>query len=430
MMTPRADFIRLLAGGTAGMLLPTTVCHGAAAASQAINGLPFLEGSMGEDAWERVRSAFLLEPGYRYFNTGGLGPVPAEVLRTCEETARRLQKRSETGQALLAGARRIAARFFGVQTEEIAFTRNATEGNSIIASGLNLAAGDEVIMESHAHPGGSFPWLAQERYRGIRIRFFEPDPTGPDGNLARIAELKTDRTKVIQVSHVTAPTGIVLPVNRIGAWCREQRLWFHVDGAQSAGMLAVNLKGIGCDSYATSGHKWLCGPHETGILYVTRSRLDEVAPYELGGHGAELEMLPGTMKIKDSAMRFESGTRNASSVVGLAAAISWLTSLGMDRVSMRGRDLSWRLRRSLERLPEIEVLTPSKEGMHGSIIAFRSRRIGFRNIADRLIADHRCRCRVVPEQGLNAVRVSTHLCNLESDCDALAESIADVLSRT
>src|SRR5204862_8203508 len=122
------------------------------------------------------------------------------------------------------------------EPDELCFVRNATEANSIIAGGLALAAGDEVIFETHAHPGGSFPWLNQARQRGIVVRLFEPDHDSSRGNVARIRELLSPRTKVIQVSHLTCTTGLLFPVAAIAELARSRGIWFHIDGAQSAGM--------------------------------------------------------------------------------------------------------------------------------------------------------------------------------------------------
>src|SRR6185436_7748286 len=131
--------------------------------------------------------------------------------------------------------------FLGAEPTEIAFVRNATEGNAIVAAGLALTKGDEVIFESHAHPGGSFPWLNQQKLRGVVVKLFDPDPRDPAGNVARISALLTPRTRVVQVSHVTAPTGILMPVAAIAKLCRDRGVWFHVDGAQSAGMIPFSV---------------------------------------------------------------------------------------------------------------------------------------------------------------------------------------------
>ena len=246
----RRDFLRAAALGAAGLGL---VARSTAASA----ALPAYDESDQEPFWAAVRGLYPLAHGLTYFNTGGLGPAAAPVLARAAEVTQRLQENSEHGHELLAGAREIVARFLGAGPAEIAFVRNATEGNAIVAAGLKLAAGDEVIYESHAHPGGAFPWLQQQRLRGIVVRTFVPDPDDAAGNVARIAALCTARTRVVQVSHVTAPTGILMPVDAIARLCRERGIWFHVDGAQSAGMVPVVLGALGCDSYATSGHKWL-----------------------------------------------------------------------------------------------------------------------------------------------------------------------------
>ena len=111
-----------------------------------------------------------------------------------------------------------------------------------------------------------------------------PIPIALPANLARIEALITPRTRVIQVSHLTAPTGILMPVKEIAAMARARGIWFHIDGAQSAGAFPFDLHEIGCDSYGTSGHKWLGATHGTGFLYINKNRLDEVMPTEVGAY--------------------------------------------------------------------------------------------------------------------------------------------------
>src|SRR6185436_651514 len=241
--------------------------------------------------------------------------------------------------------------FLGAEPTEIAFVRNATEGNAIIAAGLKLTAGDEVIFESHAHPGGSFPWLNQEKLRGVVVKLFEPDPRDPAGNVARIAALMSTRTRVVQVSHVTAPTGILMPVADIARLCRERGVWFHIDGAQTAGMFPVSMRELGGDSYATSGHKWWGGPLETGVLFVRRERIAEVAPALVGAYSGELESptLPTKWSLVSTAVRFEYGTRNSAAAVGLAEAAQFQEKIGRERIAARGRALAAQVRAGLAR---------------------------------------------------------------------------------
>ncbi|MDQ5978800.1 MAG: cysteine desulfurase / selenocysteine lyase, partial [Verrucomicrobiota bacterium] len=349
MTLDRRTFLQGLGAGALGALT------GAASAAEP-PGRPALAAPGTAGFWASVRAQYPLLDNPLYLNTGGLGPVSSAVLATVEETTRRLQEHSETGHALFEPVRATLARFLGAQADEVCFVRNATEGNSIIAAGLALAPGDEVIFESHAHPGGSFPWINQTKRRGVVVRLFEPDPGSAEGNLARIRALVTPRTRVIQVSHLTCTTGLVFPVAAIAEFARARDLWFHVDGAQAAGMVPLDLSALGCDSYAMSGHKWLGGPHETGVLFLRRDRLEAVASTGIGSYSGELAHLPGEIRYLGAAARHEYGTRNAALIAGLGAAVAFQEQIGRDRIAVHGAGLATRLGEELGALPGIEVL--------------------------------------------------------------------------
>lgn len=419
----RRTFLRQALLGAAGAGVAGRL--GAAAAP----ALPDYDARQPEAFWSAVRALYPLDRDLIYFNTGGLGPAAAPVLAEAAEVTRRLQAKSEHGFELLAGARRPVADFLGADPAEIAFVRNATEGNAIVAAGLRLVPGDEVIHESHAHPGGSFPWLQQARLRGVVVKTFVPDTTSAAGNVARIAALLTPRTRVVQVSHITAPTGIVLPVADIARLCRERRVWCHLDGAQSAGMVPFSLRAIGCDSYATSGHKWLGGPLETGILYVRRDRLDEVEPTLIGAHAGEIDAATGRLHLAESALRYEYGTRNAAAALGLAEAVRLQELIGRERIAARGRELAERVRAGLARLAGVEILTPSAPGLSAAMVTFRTAPLPQDELFKRLLKEHGMRCRPVTEEKLNAVRVSLHVFNHPAQCDALVAAVAKITGR-
>ncbi len=425
MSLSRKSFLRLLGGGAAGLGLGRVW---AAAPAEMWPELPAFGGALDADFWAAVRGAYRIEPGFHYLNSGGLGPSVESVRSAVSAMKAQLARRVESGHDHFASARDVAAPFLGCAAEEIAFVRNATEANGIIAGGLQLEPGDEVIFESHAHPGGSFPWLLQAQRRGVAVRLFEPDPESVEGNLERIRELMTSRTRVVQVSHVTAPTGILMPVADIARLCQERGIWFHVDGAQSAGMFPFSLHEIGCDSYATSGHKWLGAPHETGILMVKRTRLDEVTPSMVGAYSGEVESLPGALNFYPGAARFEYGTRDVSKVVGLTGAIHWQERVGRERIGLHGRALVERLRAALQTVSDLEILTPAEGPLAASMLTFRSPRLNYRELFGRLLNQHQMRCRPVSEQGLDAVRVSCHLFNHAAEIDQLADAIRTELS--
>jgi len=379
---------------------------------------------VGSDAfWRAVRTQYPLLDDPLYLNTGGIGPASQSVLDAVSGTMRQLQEHSETGHALFEPAREAMARFVGAQAAEICFVRNATEGNSIIAAGLALGPGDEVIFESHAHPGGSFPWLNQAKQRGVVVRLFEPDPTSHEANLARIRALITPRTKVIQVSHITCTTGLIFPLKEIAALAREHGIWFHVDGAQAVGMIPVDFAAIGCDSYAFSGHKWLGGPHETGVLYIRRDRLEAVAPTGIGAYSGELSELPGTLEYHGAASRHEYGSRNAGLVTGLVAALRLQEQIGRDRVAQHGKELATQLQAGLTGIEGIEVLTPRRDELRASMTTIRHARADAAKFFGHLLSKHRLRCRPVTEQKLNAVRISTHVFTSAGDCERVIAAV-------
>ena len=321
-----SDRRRFVQGLGLGALSALAGCAspGAAPKAAAVPGsvaLPVLDPARPEIFWRGVRACYPLLTDPVYLNTGGLGPAPQSVLDRAVRTTNELQAHSETGHDRLAGARAVAAEFLGAERDELCFVRNATEATSIVAAGLPLRAGDEVIFESHAHPGGSFPWLNQARLRGVVVRIFEPANESPEENVRRILALITPRTRVIQVSHITCTNGLVLPVAEIAAMTRARGIWFHVDGAQAIGMIPLNLAAMGCDSYAASGHKWLGAPHETGLLYIRRNRWNDVAPTGIGSYSAEVNWLPGDIEYAPGAWRHEYGTRNAATIEAVAEAM-------------------------------------------------------------------------------------------------------------
>lgn len=423
----RKTFLKGAAASAVGLVASAKLMAQSAPAATSTLALPAYDAGAPEAFWREVRNLYLLTPALTYFNTGGLGPTPEPVLSLMAKTMRELQHRSDHGHGRFAGARQVVARFLGAEPAEVAFVRNATEGNAIIAAGVKLAPGDEVIFETHAHPGGSFPWLNQETLRGIKVKLFEPDPHDAASNVERIRSLMTKRTRVVQVSHVTAPTGILLPVVEIARLCRERGVWFHIDGAQSAGMFPFSLREIGCDSFATSGHKWLGAPHETGVLMVRQERITEVAPTLVGAYSGDVDGLPGELRLHANAERFEYGTRNVAAVVAMAEAMRLQEEIGRDRIAARGRDLAVQVHAGLSRIRGVELLTSASPELASSMVTFRAKAVPFEPMFSRLLGDHALRCRPVSEQKLNAVRVSLHVFNSPADCDTLVAAVEKIV---
>lgn len=428
MRSNRRDFLSKGAVAAAGAALSCATSSGDRVIADRPSWPPVIN-SDDEEFWKAVRAQFPLTRDRVYLNTGGLGPAPYPVLDTMVSKIMELQRVSETGHSQLEIAREKLASFIGANTDELAFTRNATEGNATIASGLSLKAGDEVIFESHAHPGGAMAWMVRQKEDGIKVRIFEPSPVSAEENLERIEALVTPATKVIQVSHITAPTGIHLPVKQIRDIASNAGAWFHVDGAQSAGMVDFSLHEIGCDSYATSGHKWLGAPHGTGFLYVRKDRQDEVRPTEAGAYTNGRYELPDVFEYVPTAQRFESGTRDAASVLGLGAAIDFHESIGQSKIERYVVDLGRYLRGLLAEIDGVTVISPTSTDIDSAMSTIQMEGADNNELYVYLVREQQLRCRIVDEQNLNALRISTHLFNSRADCDRVAEGIRAARNR-
>jgi selenocysteine lyase/cysteine desulfurase len=349
------------------------------------------------------------------------------VISAFDEAWLELEERCETGHARRAEVRGRACEFLGCDDDELALTRNATEGMNLVARGLTLRDGDEVVMTTHEHPGGAMPWFAVRESTDIGIRTFEPG-AGGDDTLERLRNTLTDRTRVLMVSHITCTTGLVLPVREIADLCRDRGIVCVIDGAQALGQIPVDLRALGCDFYVASGHKWLLGPKGTGVLYVRDEWLDHWRPAYVGAYSdSRFDLAAAVFERLRPASASEYGTRNTPLVVGLGAAIDLLSTIGMGPVAARGSYLAGRLREGLSALGGVEILTPVDAG--AAILTFRLPASGGDpwEWSNRLRTEHGFRLRPVGEAGLAAVRASTHICNSEEEIDRLVEVLGDIL---
>ncbi len=419
----RKGFIRTIAASGAGAFVGAKLFGKLETPSNSAS-----PGKWAIGNWDQVRVLFPLGSEVTYLNTGGLGPTSQPVLDAVLEQNQIQARTGEHFHKLLGVARETAADFFGVNSSEIAFVRNASEGNSVISNGLSLRKGDEVVFDSHAHPGGSFAWMNRQKLDGVKVKIFEPSSASVAENLERLFDQVTKRTRVIQVSHITATTGLIFDIPAIAAEAKRRGIWFHVDGAQSAGMIPVNLKELDCDSYATSGHKWLNGPIETGLVYISSERNDEVVCSHIGAYSNDVYELPSTLSYADSAVRHEYGTRNSASVVGLQTAFKLQNEIGREAIAKHGAHLSQLAFEGLSGIRDLEFLSPSDPEMRSSILTFRVPHLECGVINSALLSDHEIRCRMVTERGLNGVRSSWHVYHQEEDVDRYVKAVRSVVA--
>lgn len=382
----------------------------------------------GEVDWTALRGRFPLSPDRIYLNTAGLGPSPREVIDTVFRSTEELEILGEPGHddRLWLEIKRVAGGMLGCDASELAFTRNATEGINIVANGLRLTAGDEVILTTEEHVGNAIPWVALAKSAGVRLRCFVPSVVSDDENLERVEALMSPRTRLIAVPHVTTTTGLVLPVRRIALLARARGVRVFVDGAQGAGAVPVDLHALECDAYATSGHKWLLGPKETGLLYVRADALDVIEPRHVGAYStSEFDFAAGELAWHPGAQRYEYGTVSVPLRRGLGAALSFLDTLGLAAVLERDARLARLAAEELRTVDGLEILSPAQRGMCAPIVTFRHARVDTPGLLAHL-ERRKIRARGVWEGGLSGVRVSFHVHNSETDVRMLVDAVAEV----
>jgi len=295
-----------------------------------------------EDAyWSELRKQFLIPEDEVYLNNGTVGSSPAPILRAVfdgyNETEKMAQQDPEDypiwGYAAWNEFRDPLAAFVGCKRDELALLRNATEANSYIANGIDMKAGDEVLMTDQEHPGGEHPWnLRAKRYGVVVKKVTLPKPVQNAAQvLNQFNDAITPRTRVMFFSHITTATGVVLPAKELCALARSKGILSAVDGAHVIGMMRLDVHELGCDMYSSSQHKWLLAPKGSGFLYVR----DEVIDRLWNTIATE-----GWDDPKIRAERFQRiGSSNVPSLWGMRAAIRLADDIGMDRIERRHRQL-------------------------------------------------------------------------------------------
>lgn len=390
------------------------------------NGLnPALQG---EEFWEQVRVQFPLTKSRIYMNNGTFGPSPKAVLDALQDSFEHTNTSGEYGH--IAPLRAQLADFVGIKESEISLTHNTTEGINIMVWGLPLKAGDEVLITYHEHAGNAIPWLNRAKLHGIVLKPFEPGKTREE-NLDLIKSLVTPKTKVIAIPHVTCTTGLVMPIQEIADFARGKGIYTAIDGAHGAGTFDLNLKELGVDFYASSYHKWVLGPNGTGFLYVREELLDQLQAFQVGAYsetGYDLHQVPLELnEYVNTAHRYDYGSQSLPMIKGVIAAINFHQEIGREKIESRIRDLNQQLYDGLADMNnQVEIITPKEPESRICMVSFKPKNKDY-EVAYREISQEGFRIRIVPEGGINAIRISTHIYNQKSEVDSLLSAVQKVL---
>ena len=365
---------------------------------------------------------FAFEPGLVYLQTGSLGPTPRPVMERTVAAWKELELNpARMGYVELEHemevVRAAAAQFIGCGTEEVVLTNCTTEGMNWTAQGIAWTAGDRVLTTDQEHPGGRVCWDHVARRHGVAldIVLIPHGENDAQAIIDRFEKAITPRTRVLSVSHSLRSTGLLMPVAELSKLARARGCIALVDGAQALGAMPVNVKALGCHVYAASGHKWLLGPKGTGLLYLSEELGKTVDPIALEG---------GRASYSNS-----SGVTSIPSVIGFGAAMTYVSTTGLDRIASHNLALRNRLFAALLDVPKVKVVSASAGALATALLTFRLPDGHESRAFQTLMREkHHIELKMVPKNWLNGIRVSTHLFNTEHDVDVLVSALRTELA--
>lgn len=424
-MASRRDFVRLLSvGGSAALLThPAFAELHAEARRLGVVPPPSPRDASDEARWAEVRARFLMPADLHLFNAANLCPSPEAVLRSLSDHTRRMDATPSPGvrtemQKVKETTRRRVAECLRVTPEEIVITRNTSEANNFVSSGLDLGRQDEVIVFADNHPSNLAAWIEKGKRFGYAVTVVEqPSPhPGADYYVEAVRKRITPRTKVLAFSHVTNTVGDVVPARELCALAREHDILSLVDGAQTFGVADVNLRDIDPDFYSGSAHKWPCGPLEAGVLFVNARSQSRLWPTIISLYAGET----GISKTLEGL-----GQRDEPAILAFGEAVAFQQQIGMRAIESRTRALAQQLLAGLGRIPGVELWTHPHPGRSATVVSFRPGTRDPVKLATQLFEAHGIVCAARGGSDRPGLRFSPHLYNSPDEIEQVLACIGD-----
>jgi selenocysteine lyase/cysteine desulfurase len=414
MHSSRRDLFRTFATGSTWLAMV-----------QALKAAPVNPSPSNEDYWRVVKQQFPLQDDLIYLNAANVCPASRGVLDRHLEYLRdfhsnpSFQNRDKYGP-LAERARAKAAALLGCGADEIAFTRNTSEGSNMIVHGIDLKAGDEVVITSHNHPSNNDSWKIRARRDGIVVREVAvplPPKTSQE-LLDGVARAITSRTRIVSVTHLTSTTGNLYPAKAIAGLAHKHGCWMHLDGAQTLGALDVNVGEIGCDSYTGSTHKWMMGPLEAGIMYVKSDRIAQLWPAIVTAGWSD--KLVGARKFEVF------GQRDNPRLVAVESALDFLNLIGMRNIEARMRALATRAKEQLRDIPGVHLKTSLDPKLSAGVIKFDLKKMTVKQAYDQLYSRHKLAIASTPGGDAQGLRLSPHIYNTMEEVDRAVAAVREI----
>jgi cysteine desulfurase / selenocysteine lyase len=358
----------------------------------------------------------------------------AEHLRSHNANIHRgVYELAQEADAAYEGARRRIAQFTGAPLETTIFTKNVTEAINLVAYAwgrARLQPTEAVLITQMEHHANIVPWQVLCRERGATLRYLEVDERGEISLDALDAELERGDVALVAFAHVSNVLGTINPVAEIAARARAAGAVSLIDGAQAVPHMPVDVEAIGADFYAWTGHKAL-GPTGIGVLHGRREVLEGMEPFLTGGDMiASVDFQSATWN--ELPAKFEAGTPMIAEAVGLAAAVSYLTELDMERVRAHERELTGYMLAALAQVPGLRVVGPPEAERRGGLASFTVEGMHPHDVAEVvgrqgvcIRAGHHCAQPLMRCLGVGSTaRASVGVYNESADIDALVSALS------
>ncbi len=347
---------------------------------------------------------------------------------------RGIHELSNRATAAFEAARERTGRFLNAgSADEVIFTRGTTESINLVANtwGLaNLKAGDQILLTEMEHHSNIVPWQMLAKKTGAEVRYIPLAPDGGSLDLSRLDNWLTPKTKLLALTHISNSLGVVNPVAELCARARTRGIVTLVDAAQSAGHRPLDVREIGCDFLAFSGHK-MCGPTGIGVLYGRMEVLEGMPPFQGGGEMI-LSVEYDKVSFKKPPHRFEAGTPDISGVIALHTAMDYLDSIGRKNIADHDQYLGAYVYEKLASLKQIRLFGPTT-GRAG-LVSFLLQDVHAHDVvtfADQrgvaLRGGHHCNQPLMRKLGVpSTARASFYFYNNTQEADRLVEVIREI----
>jgi isopenicillin-N epimerase len=427
-MATRRSFLAALAGTSA--TLPMFREHAVSRlvrASEIAGGRAAEQLAADEAYWTEIQRAFDVDRTMVNLNNGGCSPAPTHVL---EQMIRDLKFSNELPvdhmwrvlEPRIESVRRDLARDFGCDPEEMAITRNASEANEIMILGLDLKAGDEVVVTNQNYGRMLTTWRQRARRDGIVLKeiSFKVPPPSQQYIVDQFRAAITPRTKVIEVTHITNLTGQIMPVKELVALARPLGIEVFVDGAHSYAQFPFTRDELGCDYFGTSLHKWLLVPIGAGFLYVRKDKQKKL-----------WAMMAAPPEMDENIRKYEEiGTHPAANHNAIAGALAFHRGIGAARKAARLRLLRDRwARRLLAADPRVKVPTPLNDTDSCGIGLIHIEGTDTSKLQAVLWEKHRIMTTPIIHPEFNGLRVTPNVYTTLPEIDLFCEKMEDVLRK-